>query len=498
MCILPLEPSLAGAASLLPAQARLQLALNALSGSPVSLLAAEHHVSRQFVYRQLHKAHDALQNAFDPLAAPKDLLFWLPVTKPWLRQLVLGLVLICHSSYRGVSELLADLFDHSLSIGSVHNILAQAVASAASLNSTVDLSLVRIGAHDEIFQSGQPVLVGADVHSSFCYLLSLEDQRDADTWGVRLLELQPRGFAPEATIADFGSGLRAGQKQALPGVPCRADIFHPLRDFQALSTYLDNRAYDSMSAHEDLLRKQTRQQRRHVWKNRSLAMKAVHAGRYVQQAIELADDVRTLLDWWRQDVLAVAGDDFATRCMLHDWVVEQLRAREARCEHRIRPVRVLLENHRDCLLAFARQLDGDMAALAERLEVSAEVVREALAVQQMEDSRASKWQREKELWRQLGEKYEMLRVEVEKMARGVVRASSVIENINSRLRNYFFLRKQLGNGYLKLLQFYLNHRRFQRSEHAQREGKSPRELLTGQQHEHWLELLGYQRFHQAG
>ena len=76
----------------------------------------------------------------------------------------------------------------------------------------------------------------------------------------------------------------------------------------------------------------------------------------------------------------------------------------------------------------------------------------------------------------------------------VVRASSVAENRNSRLRCYFFLRRELGAGYLSLLQFFLHHRRLQRSQHAGREGKSPAELLTGQSHPHWLELLGYQRF----
>jgi hypothetical protein len=52
----------------------------------------------------------------------------------------------------------------------------------------------------------------------------------------------------------------------------------------------------------------------------------------------------------------------------------------------------------------------------------------------------------------------------------------------------------LGNDYLALLQFYLNHRRYPRSEQAERVGKSPAELLTGQSHRHWLELLGYTRF----
>jgi hypothetical protein len=41
-----------------------------------------------------------------------------------------------------------------------------------------------------------------------------------------------------------------------------------------------------------------------------------------------------------------------------------------------------------------------------------------------------------------------------------------------------------------LLRFFLNHRRFVRSRHAERQGKSPRELMTGQGHPHWLTLLG--------
>src|SRR5262249_58056218 len=100
-----------------------------------------------------------------PPSAPPQLLFWLPVTKPWLRQLVLGLTLICHSSLRGVTELLSDLFDYPLSLGTVHNILHQAVQRARERNVQQGLAPIRIGAHDEIFQAGQPVLVGADVAS---------------------------------------------------------------------------------------------------------------------------------------------------------------------------------------------------------------------------------------------------------------------------------------------------------------------------------------------
>jgi len=48
-----------------------------------------------------------------------------------------------------------------------------------------------------------------------------------------------------------------------------------------------------------------------------------------------------------------------------------------------------------------------------------------------------------------------------------------------------------------LLQFFLNHRTFIRSECPERVGKSPKQLMTGQLHAHWLELLGFQRFQRA-
>lgn len=496
MSILPTRPAPVCPAQSLGPRARRQLALDALRGRPVSHIAEENLVSRKFVYQQLRKAQAGLDLAFDPPEGPDDLLFWLPVTRPWLRQLVLALALTCHSSYRGITELFADLFDLDLSIGTVANILGSAACAAGPIDQQQDLSAVRIAALDEIFQSGEPVLVAADARSGYCCLLSPEGHRDADTWGVRLLELRQRGFDPEATIADFGSGLRCGARQALPDAPCRADVFHPLRDFQALAARLDGRAYDALSCHEGLLRQQARHTRRHVYKSASLVKKALSAAAASGRAVLLADEVNTLLSWWRQDVLAVAGPDHATRRGLHDWIVDEPRAREPLCEP-IRKVRQLLENHTDELLAFALRLDKDLDQLARRFEVSSAVVREALAVGQMDERRPSRWQRERELWKQLGGKYARLRVEVEGLASSVVRASSVIENLNSRLRNYFFLRKQLGGGYLRLLQFYLNHKRFSRSERAERVGKSPREVLSGRGHGHWLELLGYKRFRQA-
>ncbi len=73
----------------------------------------------------------------------------------------------------------------------------------------------------------------------------------------------------------------------------------------------------------------------------------------------------------------------------------------------------------------------------------------------------------------------------------------MIKALTDRLRNYFTLRRELGSEYLEFLQFFLNHRRFMRSKYTERVGKSPAELLIGEKHKHWLEMLGFKLFKQA-
>ncbi len=82
-------------------QERLGLGVQVLAGAqPVSDLAREHGVSRKFLYQQAHTAQDALTRAFAPEPKTEKVLFYLPVTNAWLRQLVLALVMIGHSPYR--------------------------------------------------------------------------------------------------------------------------------------------------------------------------------------------------------------------------------------------------------------------------------------------------------------------------------------------------------------------------------------------------------------
>ena len=119
--IVSMSPAVSVAARLSP-NVRKTIGIEALSRTtPISHIAAQHQVSRKFVYQQGDKAQQAQDELFAPSKGDDEVLFHLPVTKNWLYQLILGLVLICHSSYRGVVELFRDVFDTPISIGTVHN-----------------------------------------------------------------------------------------------------------------------------------------------------------------------------------------------------------------------------------------------------------------------------------------------------------------------------------------------------------------------------------------
>jgi hypothetical protein len=486
----------ASVAASLGAADRVNLSVAVLAGQePVSHLARRHGVSRKYLYKQAHKASDALAQAFAPPEEDGDrVLFELPVTKNWIEQFVLAQVLVGHTSFRGAIEILDAVLDYrDISVGTVHNIVAGAVAQARAVNDAQDLRGIRVGAHDEIYQARRPVLVGADIQSTYCYLLAEEDCCDETSWGVHLLDLRAQGLAVDYTVADGGRALRAGQAAAWGDVPCHGDVFHAERDLGNLAFYLERRADGCVGATEKLEHRMERSKRH--GRGNQLSKQLAIARQAKTQAVALAKEIRILSDWMQKDILSLAGPDLATRRELFDFVIGELAAREHLCPHRVGPVRGALEGQRDNLLAFSGVLEERFEEAAQRLGVPAFLAQEVCELQGLDPNHPAYWRKEGRLRHKLQDKFGPLRQTVLQIMDDTPRASSVIENLNSRLRNYFFLRREIGNDYLDLLRFFLNHRRFMRSERPERIGKSPAELLSGQSHPHWLELMGFQRFH---
>ena len=484
-------PSFHSVAANLPQNCRKQLAIEALAGNdPISRIAVRENVSRKFLYRQKQNAETALDQAFSSDNEASDVLFYLPVTKAWLIQLVLGLVLICHSSYRGVIQLLADLFDTPISLGTVHNLLVAAASQATQINSSQDLSTIRVGLLDEIFQGNRPVLTGVDAMSTYCYLLAEAEHRDEDTWGIHLLDAKAQGFDPDYTIADGAAGLRAGQRVALGDTPCHGDVFHIQHQCETLANLLGRLAKGATTRRQRL--EQRMAKARLKGQGNTLSSKLAKARKAETAAVKLAKDIKTLVSWLERDILALAGLCFEARCELFNFIVTELKHREYLDSARIRPVRIALERQRDNLLGFAKVLDNKLQEIAQRDYQ----VRAVCLLQRKSKASQAYWTSRDQLNRQLAWKFHAVLGAIVNAMDETHRCSSLVENLNGRLRNYFFLRRNLGQGYLELLRFFLNHRVFMRSDRPEIVGKSPTELLTGKPHPHWLELLGFELFQQ--
>ena len=136
---------------------RQALSLQALSKQvPIKHIARTHNVSRKFVYRQQDKGKAALDKAFSPVSRDGNVLFFLPVTPALLKQVVLCLALVCHSSIRGIKEFIKTIFDMDLCVGTVHDMIHDAVPEARRINASYSLSSIKAVALDELFQGERP------------------------------------------------------------------------------------------------------------------------------------------------------------------------------------------------------------------------------------------------------------------------------------------------------------------------------------------------------
>ena len=95
------------------------------------------------------------------------------------------------------------------------------------------------------------------------------------------------------------------------------------------------------------------------------------------------------------------------------------------------------------------------------------------------------------LWDMLEEKYGMARELFAQQLKIVKKASSLVENLNGRIRKYMDVKRVVPTRFFVLLKVYFNLRRYKRSRCQERVGKSPLELLTGESHASFLVALGY-------
>jgi hypothetical protein len=141
---------------------------------------------------------------------------------------------------------------------------------------------------------------------------------------------------------------------------------------------------------------------------------------------------------------------------------------------------------------FSPVQTDDAAEYCSRCQSPNDLVRATCLLHRKPENSVTFWQAWNRLHAAIGRPFYAVYAAVSQAMKSTPRSSSLVENLNSRIRNCLTLRRHLNGScaWLGPLQFFFNHRRFIRGRCSGRVGKSPREVMTGHGHPHWLTLLG--------
>ena len=153
---------------------------SALGGKPVKEISEEINMSREYVYRQklrVEQYAETLDNS-----EPEEPT--ISLDKRTKERIILSLTLDCQSPQSGIQRFFETVLGISVSTGYISGIINEASERAQLFDDGVDLSGIRQGANDEIFQCGVPIFTGIDPESTYTYLLEEASDRTSETWAI--------------------------------------------------------------------------------------------------------------------------------------------------------------------------------------------------------------------------------------------------------------------------------------------------------------------------
>src|SRR6266699_3087679 len=453
-------------------------------------IAKFYQISRTLLYQLLFMANLQLETLFSDakLLFQKD--------HGHLEQLIVLLRLEGKCSLLSIASILQALEYHPHSVG----YLSQFFHSAGqTLPSTLVIPSKKLVFYlsDEIFAIHTPILVTLDACSTTILNIELASDRSADTWRAHFEALENHQFFSLGMASDRGLGLVAGYQAACDTAWWVADYFHEFRDLFALLHQLERKAYAAIGTEDDAAHKFARAKSEANLAKRLQQYDTAHHA--CEQAMALYDQLAMLLHLLHEALqlcsphgrLRTQQDVRSELTLLFDMIAALDCAAVATA---LKPIRTHLD---DIVVPFAQ-------AEAIATELRAMVPHEAgeflvLAwhhdhlVYQSGAKPKRSHQKERDFWLAcaeglLGNEFDTLKALVFDKLDSIVRASSLVEMVNSLIRPYLNSCKgQITQETLNLIMFYHNHRRYKS---GKRQGKAPIELLTGKPLEaDWIELF---------
>ena len=453
-------------------------------------IAQDYAISRTFLYQLIWAANLQLETLFSdqqPLG---------PAPQPLWTPLILLLRLEGKCSMPSMSSILKYFQYQPNSVGYLSECFHHYGGALPSTLSMAEHTVV-FYLSDEIFARHQPILVTIEAHSTAILKIQLASERSAETWKAHFEDLGNHRFHSMGMASDRGRGLVAGYHAACQDARWVCDRFHEFQDLFDRRRQLERKAYAAIAKEDEAV------QTFHHAKSEAHLHKRLqhyeHAHHACEQAMARYDQLDLLLHLLRDALhLCSPFGRLRTVASVHAELTLLLSLIEeiddAVLRQLLRPIRSHLE---DILAPFeqAESVHAELLALIPQQLVDALVLawhHEHLSYQSHAKQKHYH-QHESQQWLNFAEgcldnQFEPLKALVFEKLDAIVRASSLVELVNSFIRPYLNSSKgQITQETLNLIMFYHNHRRYKS---GKRQGKAPIELLTGEALEaDWGELL---------
>jgi hypothetical protein len=457
-------------------------------------------VSRPTVYEAEETAEAVLKQHFEGnITSTTQIL----VDDAQLKRAIVALRILSPTAIRPIEDLLPILYPsiHSPSYGIVQKILVEAENNAAIFNKKSDLSQIHVGALDEMFSQGDPVLAGIDLEIGYLFLLSMEDHRGGDDWEKTLVQGKNQGLALEIVVKDAARGISDGVNRVFSNAEQRDDCFHAHYEMGKRRLVLERRAYGAINQELEIQNKLKKAQQGgfdslekleaslKIVSQRCICAIKTHdlfeqAMREAQEAMEFVDlqagQIRTALEM--QTAIEVAA--------------KKIKAiNDKKCQK----IGKYISNRASGLALYMNDIAKQFNILTERY--GAEVVQIAAVIWRLVDDLKKgrrRWSRSQDKKHLIGAYHQFLQLAgkqadtifavVDTILTKRFRASSAIEGFNATLRPHLYVHKGVSQGFLDLFQSYFNLRKRRWGPHK---GTSAYECLTGKQVVDWLSMLGF-------
>ena len=457
----------------------------------MSELANQYAISRTFLYQLLNSAVLYLSICFSdcqPAEKPRTDRHW--------HALVLLLRLEGQCSLSSITEILR----YQGITPSCHGTLSERFkVDGAQLPSTLttEQPCYVVYLSDELFACHRPILITIEPTSTAILRIELAADRSAATWQQHFQQLHHHHYRSLALASDRGTGLVTGYHTVHPDTPWYADHFHELRALYQHLTRIENQAYALIDHESECLRKFNNARSSNNLHKRLADYE--HACARAQQRIADYDQLNLLVGTVRT---ALQFFDAHGRPQQPQTATETLQAAfDLMREQNDATLNTLvntLGQHLDELTACLTQAQRCYTQLTDLVPSEARDFL-CLAWQHLQQTHHTKstakhyHQQEGDFWLSCAEP--LVGPQATTVIHAVfdrldtlVRASSLVEMVNSHIRPYLdHCKGQITQETLNLIMFYHNHRRYKS---GKRQGHAPIEILTGQPlDQHWVELL---------